>query len=164
MIFVLDSWAVLRLLEGTEPAAGRVEQVLNEGRPLMSWINLGEVFYIIRRDQGDDEAHQVIRDLRLRLELDLPSGHRILAAATIKADHPMTYADAFAAATAAAHDATLLTGDPELLLAGAPWRWEDLHIPTVPSRQRDRPPEDRCYRRFLHGSDASRRQPTQGAR
>lgn len=130
MTFALDSWVVLRLLEGTEPAAGRVEQILTDGRPVMSWINLGEVFYIVRRDQGDSEAHRVVRDLRLSLDLDLPSEHRVLSAATIKADHPMAYADAFAAATAAAHDATLLTGDPELLLDGAPWRWEDLRATT----------------------------------
>lgn len=128
MTFVLDSWAVLRLLEGTEPAAGRIEQVLGEGRPVMSWINLGEVFYIVRRDQGDDEAHEVVRDLRLHLDLDLPSEHRILTAAAITADHPMAYADAFAAATAAAHEATLLTGDPELLIDAVPWRWEDLRV------------------------------------
>lgn len=126
MTFALDSWAILRLLEGTEPAAGRVEHVLVEGRPVMSWINLGEVFYIVRRDQGDDEAHEVVRDLRLRLDLDLPSEHRVLTAAAIKADHPMANADAFAAATAMAHDVTLLTGDSELLIGGVPWRWEDL--------------------------------------
>ena len=126
MTFALDTWAILRLLEGAEPAAGRVEQVLAEGRPVMSWINLGEVFYIVRRDWGDDEAHEVVRDLRLRLDLDLPSERRVLTAAAIKADHSMAYAYAFAAATAAAHDATLLTGDPELLLDGAPWQWEDL--------------------------------------
>lgn len=128
MTFALDSWAILRLLEGIEPAAGRVEQVLAADRPVMSWINLGEVFYIVRRDRGDDEAHEVVRDLRLRLDLDLPSEHRVLTAAAIKADHPMAYADAFAAATALAHDATLLTGDPELLLDGAPWPWEDLRM------------------------------------
>jgi predicted nucleic acid-binding protein len=130
MTFALDCWAVLRLLEGTEPAAGRIEQVLDEGRPVMSWINLGEVFYIVRRDQGDEEAHEVVRDLHLRLDLDLPSEHRILTAAAIKADHPMAYADALAAATAAAHEATLLTGDPELILDGAGWRWEDLRTTT----------------------------------
>jgi predicted nucleic acid-binding protein len=130
--FALDSWAVLRLLEGTKPAADRVEQVLADGWPVMSWINLGEVFYIVRRDQGDDEAHEVVRDLRPRLDLDLPSEHRVLTAAAIKADHPMAYADAFAAATAAAHQATLLTGDPELLLDRAPWRWEDLRTTTDP--------------------------------
>lgn len=128
--FALDSWAVLRMLEGTEPAASRVEQVLDDGRPVMSWINLGEVFYIVRRDQGDEEAHEVLRDLRLGLHLDLPSEERVLTAAQIKADHQMAYADAFAAATAAAHHATLLTGDPELLLDGSPWLWEDLRTPT----------------------------------
>ena len=92
----------------------------------MSWINLGEVFYIIRRDQGNDLALEVVRDLRLRIELDLPSEGRILTAAAIKSDHPMAYADAFAVATAVAHDATLLTGDPELLLPGSQWRWEDV--------------------------------------
>jgi len=38
----LDSWAVLRWLEGVEPAASRVEDLLPK-RPLMSWMNVGEV-------------------------------------------------------------------------------------------------------------------------
>lgn len=126
MTFALDSWAILALFEGAEPAAERVERALDEGRPVMSWINLGEVYYIVRRDQGESEAQQVVRDLRMRLALDLPSESRILTAAAIKSDHPMAYADAFAAATAVAHNAILLTGDPELLLPGGPWRWEDL--------------------------------------
>ena len=125
MTFALDSWAVLRLLEGAEPAASRVEQVLDAGRPVMSWINLGEIFYVVRRDQDDKEAHEVVRDVRSRLLLDLPSEERVLAAAAIKADHRMAYADAFAAATAVTHRATLLTGDPKLLV-DAMWRWEDL--------------------------------------
>lgn len=124
--FTLDSWAVLRLLEGAEPAASRVEHILDSGRPVMSWINLGEVFYIVRRDQDDKEAHEVVRDVRSRLLLDLPSEQRVLEAAAIKADHRMAYADAFAAATAVAHRATLLTGDPELLIDDAMWGWEDL--------------------------------------
>lgn len=126
MTFVLDSWAVLRLLEGVEPSATRVEQLLVAARPVMSWINLGEVFYVVRRDGGQAEADAVVRDLRSSVDLDLPSEQRVLAAAAIKADHRMAYADAFAAATAVAHRATLLTGDPELLVDGASWRWEDL--------------------------------------
>ena len=126
MTFALDSWAVLRLLEGAEPGASRVEHILDAGRPVMSWINLGEVFYIVRRDQDDKEAHEVVRDVRSRLLLDLPSQQRVLEAAAIKADHRMAYADAFAAATAVAHRATLLTGDPELLIDDAMWGWEDL--------------------------------------
>ena len=126
MTFALDSWAVLRLLEGAEPAASRVEQILETSRPVMSWINLGEVFYVVRRDQDDKEAHEVVRDVRSRLLLDPPTEQRVLAAAAIKADHRMAYTDAFAAATAVAHRATLLTGDPELLVDDAMWRWEDL--------------------------------------
>lgn len=126
MRFALDSWAVLRLLEGAEPGASRVEAVLDAGAPVMSWINLGEVFYITRRDVSAEAAEEVIRDLRPRLQLDLPSEIRVLRAAEIKATHALAYADAFAAATAIAHDALLLTGDPELLVPDADWTWEDL--------------------------------------
>jgi predicted nucleic acid-binding protein len=126
LTFVLDSWAVLRLLEGADPAATRVQSTLDDGTAVMSWINLGEVFYIVRRLHGRDAAESVVRDLRPLLDLDLPDQSRVIEAAAIKADHAMAYADAFAAATAIGHDATLLTGDPELLLADSAWRHEDL--------------------------------------
>ena len=51
---------------------------------------------------------------------------RVLQAASIKASHRVSYADAFAVATALAHSTTLLTGDPEILDAGAGWSVEDL--------------------------------------
>lgn len=92
----------------------------------MSWINLGEVFYITRRDVGAEAAEEVIRDLRPQLALDLPSEMRVLRAAEIKTAHALAYADAFAAATAIAHDAILLTGDPELLVSDTEWVSEDL--------------------------------------
>jgi predicted nucleic acid-binding protein len=38
-----------------------------------------------------------------------------LSAARIKAAHPISYADAFAIATAKAENARLVTGDPEIL-------------------------------------------------
>jgi predicted nucleic acid-binding protein len=124
---VLDSWAVLRLLEGTEPAASRVQAELESDiRPVMSWINLGEVFYVVRRLHGHEAAESVVRDLRPQLDLDLPDATRVLQAAAIKADHAVGCADAFAAATALTHQAPLLTGDPELLLPSAPWAHEDL--------------------------------------
>lgn len=68
----------------------------------------------------------MVRDLRGSTDLELPSEQRILEAARLKADRPIAYGDAFAAATAIAHDATLLTGDPELLLDHTPWTVEDL--------------------------------------
>jgi len=92
----------------------------------MSWINAGEVYYIVTRLAGEAEAETVVNDLRLSVRLDPAVSVRVIEAASIKARYPMAYADAFAVATALAHDATLLTGDPEIIEAGGPWRVEDL--------------------------------------
>lgn len=126
MTVVLDSWAVLRFLENTEPAAGHVATLLDEARPLMSWINLGEVHYIIRRALGENDARATIRDLREVITAELPDERMALRAARLKADHPMAYADAFGAALAMAEEATLWTGDPELMGTDVPWSWHDL--------------------------------------
>ena len=126
MTVVLDSWAVLRYLENADPAATLVADLLDDGQPLMSWINLGEVHYVLRRVRGEDDAIETVRDLRDLIDVRLPNERLVLDAARLKADHPMAYADAFGAALAVAEDATLWTGDPELLLDGSRWRWRDL--------------------------------------
>ena len=125
-VFCLDSWAVLRFLEGSSDAARRVRQVLRQGRPVMSWINLGEVYYTIHRAAGAAEADATVAQLRPMLTLDAATSERVMAAARIKAQHPLAYGDAFAVAAAAAHDATLLTGDPELTTRPVGCRVEDL--------------------------------------
>lgn len=121
----LDSWAILRWLEGEEPAASRVEAAL-PSRPVMSWINLGEVYSVVERMAGRRRADNIMRQLRRQLSLDLPSEARLLEAARIKARYPLAYADAFAVATAIAHGATLLTGDPEILGGDPNWPTADL--------------------------------------
>lgn len=126
MTIVLDSWAVLRFLEDAGSAANAVARLLRRERPIMSWINLGEVFYVIRRRAGEDAAVATVRDLRDVLVAELPDEQRVLAAGRIKSDYSLVYAAAFAAATAQAHDAELWTGDPELLVQSAPWSWRDL--------------------------------------
>jgi predicted nucleic acid-binding protein len=126
MTVVLDSWAVLRYLEDTEPAGQAVAELLDGEKALMSWVNLGEVHYVLRRLHGEDAAVETVRDLREVIDARLPDERLVLDAARIKADNPMAYADAFAAAVAVAQDATLWTGDPELLVDGATWRWRDL--------------------------------------
>ena len=126
MTDVLDSWAVLRFLENAAPAADLVAALLDEQEPLMSWINLGEVHYVLRRAHGEHAAMETVRDLREVIEVRLPDERTVLDAARIKADHPMAFADAFGAALAVAEQATLWTGDPELLVAGAAWQWRDL--------------------------------------
>lgn len=125
MSHVLDSWAVLRWLEGGEPTAQRVETAV-AGGAVMSWINLGEVFYVIWRSSGEATARETIADLRARVTLDDATPERVLSAARIKAEFPMALGDAFAAATAIAHDGVLLTGDPELLDRDGPWRAQDI--------------------------------------
>ncbi len=126
MTVVLDSWAVLRYLENTDPAATLVADLLDDDKPLMSWINLGEAHHVVRRARGEDDAIETVRDLRDLIDVRLPDERLVLDAARLKADHPLAYADAFGAALAAAEDATLWTGDPGLLLEGSRWRWRDL--------------------------------------
>lgn len=130
MTVVLDSWAVLRYLENADPAATRVGNLLDDERPLMSWINLGEVHYVLRRAHGEDDAIETVRDLRDVIDVRLPDERLVLDAARLKADYPMAYAHAFAAALAIVEEATLWTGDPELLVDGALWRWQDLLRPS----------------------------------
>ncbi len=126
MTVVLDSWAVLRYLEDAGHAAAAVGDLLGREKPLMSWINLGEVHDVLRRLHGEDAATETVRDLRDVIDARLPDESLVLDAARIKADLPMAYADSFAAALTVASDATLWTGDPELLVDGSLWRSRDL--------------------------------------
>ena len=107
---------MLAWLDGLEPAATRVDALINQGS-VMSWINLAEVYYRVQRDHGQPEAEAVLSALRAALTLDEATPTRTIEAARIKAMHPIALADCFAAATAIAHSVTLHTGDPELLNA-----------------------------------------------
>jgi len=117
---VLDAWAVLALLQGEEPAASRVKQLLNSApdgdeKISISIINLGEVLYRIGKVKGKEEAWQTLDQIRqLPLTVVPAEEGAVLAAVRFKIDYALSYADAFAAATASALDAVLLTGDPEL--------------------------------------------------
>jgi len=125
-VYCLDSWAVLRFLEGSSDAARRVRQVMRRGRPIMSWINLGEVYYTIHRTAGEAEAESTLALLRPMFSLDPATPERVLGATRVKAKHPLAYGDAFAIATAVAHDAVLLTGDPEITDRSVGCKVEDL--------------------------------------
>ena len=88
---VLDSWAVLEWLNGRTRAGNTVAALLagaeaGESRLLMS----------------------------LPATIEVPTMNDIWAAALLKGDHPVSYADAFAAALAKKHNCPLVTGDPEL--------------------------------------------------
>ena len=115
---VLDSFALLSFLKG-ERGADRVLQYLqrgNRGQALIyvNMINAGELFYITHRKQGELKAFEVWAYVKnLPLEIVQNDEALVLQAAMLKARYPLAYADAFAAATAIAKQATLVTGDPE---------------------------------------------------
>jgi len=126
MSVCLDSWAILAWLDGEEPALSRLNQLI-ASRPVVSWVNLVEVYYRIERDHGRQTADEILTSLRRNLAPDLPGTARMIEAARLKARAAIALADCFAATTAAAHDLVLLTGDPELLdLQDPPCRLEDL--------------------------------------
>lgn len=126
MSVCLDSWAVLAWLDGEEPAHSRIEELLGD-RPLMSWVNLVEVYYRVARDHGPSAADETLGDLRSALSLDLPGTARMVEVARLKTRAPIALADCFAVTTAAAHNLRLLTGDPEIIaLEDCPCRVEDL--------------------------------------
>jgi predicted nucleic acid-binding protein len=80
----------------------------------MNQINVGEVYYKIIRAVGIEEAKRFLDNfMRLRISFILPDSNLIWKASEIKAEHSISYADCFAAATALRHDAVILTGDPE---------------------------------------------------
>lgn len=81
---------------------------------------------VLRYLEDASPAAEAVRDLRDVIDARLPDERLVIDAARIRADHPLAYADAFAAALAVAGDATLWTGDPELLVTGSSWRWRDL--------------------------------------
>lgn len=122
----LDSWTVLAWLDGEEPTSSRVEAIL-ESRPVVSWVNLVEVYYRVERDHGRPAADETLSALRAALAPDLPGTARMIDAARLKARAAIALGDCFAATTAAAHGLPLLTGDPDLIeLADPPCVIEDL--------------------------------------
>ena len=116
--FVLDSFALLAFLEG-EAGMARVKAILKDAEKghcvvYLCWINLGEVLYITEREQGERKAREVLGHIQvLPIQMLEVPPESIIQAAHIKANHRMSYADAFAVAAAIETGATLLTADPE---------------------------------------------------
>jgi len=106
-------------LQDEEPAATLFQALLEkaqrrESELVLSAINAGEIYYLLAKRCGP----QVAAGFRKRLpampvRLDVPTEQDIWAAADLKSQYPLSYADAFAAALALSGDCALLTGDPE---------------------------------------------------
>ncbi|HEY4722307.1 MAG TPA: type II toxin-antitoxin system VapC family toxin [Anaerolineae bacterium] len=116
--YVLDTFALFAYFQG-EKSGVPVRQLL-ENCPTtgdlisVSLISAGELYYILKRKQGLIPAEQSWNDLhRLPVMLKLATEARILAAARIKADYALSYADAFCVALAQELASQVVTGDPE---------------------------------------------------
>jgi predicted nucleic acid-binding protein len=125
--FVLDSSAILALIEDEE-GTERVEQVIRSSAIILPAVVLMEVFYILRQERGEAEAYRLYAHARelaneIVWRLDEPT---LLFAGRFKADHRVSLADAWIAATAVQRGATLLHKDPELEVLQAEVRMEAL--------------------------------------
>jgi ribonuclease VapC len=93
-----------------------IERAATDVTLYLSIINFGEIAYITERETGAHKSAEILADVRrLPLVLCEAAEPRVLAAAHIKAQHAVSYADAFAIALAQEMKATLVTGDPEIL-------------------------------------------------
>ena len=91
---VLDAWALLAYLRD-EPAAGRVEAEWLGGGAAICAINLGEALYMRIRERGKKAARAEARVIRRRAEIVEADWELTRAAAEVKAQGRLSYADAF---------------------------------------------------------------------
>ena len=122
-IKVVDSWAMVAWIHD-EPAAPAVEAFLQaadsgEVDLCMSWINVAEAFYILAKRVSPAVAGEFIHRLpSLPIRTVLPDEEGIMAAARVKAAHPVAFGDSFAIALAQAEQASVITGDGEIRRCG----------------------------------------------
>jgi uncharacterized protein len=115
---VLDSHAILAFL-GKEKGFEKVESLLRkaaagEDPALMNEVNVGEVYYMTAKKRSPELAEDFLSRLPgLPITLISNPLSTVIEAARIKARFPVSYADAFAAATALLEGAAVVTGDPE---------------------------------------------------
>lgn len=129
--YVLDSWPLLEmmlksaaiahldtLIERAAKAeierAAKAEVVL-----LLSEVNLGEIFYLIAKRNGDARADAAVLTItRLPIKIAPVSPGDVLKAARLKARSTLSYADCFCACIALASGAPVVAGDPDFLKLG----------------------------------------------
>ena len=86
----------------------------NEVPRLISAINVGEIIYIVQRRSGEKTKLQTLVKLKsLGFTILTCPNELIFKAAELKARFAISYADAFAVASAIEYNATVVTGDPE---------------------------------------------------
>ena len=116
--YLFDAFPLLCWLQ-EEPGYELVDNLLTEaetGKSSISMhiINLGEVFYRLCRVSSMKRGEEILEKIRLLpIRILSISDEEVMAAAKIKAQYPISYADAFAVAKALQSGAMVVTGDPE---------------------------------------------------
>jgi predicted nucleic acid-binding protein len=120
-VAVVDTWAALAFLRKEGSADTTMRRYLKRAdsgnvRLLMNLVNLGEVYYRMIQLAGIDNADERMRLFRrLPIEMVPVREPLVMEAGRIKAQHRISFADAFAVATARVENGTVITGDPEIL-------------------------------------------------
>lgn len=116
--FVLDTFAIVAFFRN-ENGANDVEKHLLDAlngkcQLYMCSYNAGEVYYSLWRKNGKAIADECLKKL-LQFDITIiePDLQLTFEAATIKATHKLSFADAHAAALALHLNAALITGDKE---------------------------------------------------
>lgn len=129
--YVLDSYAILALLEG-ESGAETVANIVgnDESKIYLSIINLGEIYYILFRRKGKRTAEEIVDNILSEDSLTVVDApwSRVKVAAAIKTRGGLSYADAFVLALGKELEAPVVTGDPEIRLAAAGFSVEIIWI------------------------------------
>lgn len=121
--YVFDASALFTFLRD-RPGASKVDELLKEGRReharlLMSAVNYGEVYGLILREFGPDQALTAMHAVKpLPLDVLDATPLRACQASDIKARYKLYYVDSFAAALAVEHKATLVTSDSDFRKLG----------------------------------------------
>jgi len=111
---VLDSYAVLSLLFGEE-SGKKVKKLFKEDNEIyLNWNNLVEIYYIVQREESKEKATKTVSLIKAwsinLVEFDETIW---LLAGDYKSKGRISFADAFAIATAKNFNAILVTGNPE---------------------------------------------------
>jgi predicted nucleic acid-binding protein len=107
---VVDSSGWLEFLSNG-PNAGKFAKPLGDHESLIvPSISVYEVFKVVLREKGEDDALHVVAAMERGLVLELTS-ELAMSAAGLSLEHDIPMADSVILATARAHDATIWTQD-----------------------------------------------------
>jgi ribonuclease VapC len=121
-VYVLDASAVIRYLAdgiGEEKVDALMRRsAKGEARLVISVINWGEALYSLAKKAGLAAATADLKTLGALVESVSADEAHTEAAAAIRLNYRLGYADCFAAALAMRMDATLVTTDPDFAKLG----------------------------------------------